>query len=98
MPVYVDAVVLGLGPGGEEVAGRLADAGVDVVGVDQRLVGGECPYWGCIPSKVMVRAAALVAEGHRIPGTAGVSMVHPEWKPVARNVREATADWDDTAA
>jgi pyruvate/2-oxoglutarate dehydrogenase complex dihydrolipoamide dehydrogenase (E3) component len=98
MALHVDAVVIGLGPGGEEVAGRLADAGLDVVGVDDRLVGGECPYWGCIPSKIMVRAADLVAEGHRIPGMAGTAMIHPEWKPVARNVREATADWNDKAA
>jgi pyruvate/2-oxoglutarate dehydrogenase complex dihydrolipoamide dehydrogenase (E3) component len=98
MALHVDAVVVGLGPGGEEVAGRLADAGLDVVGVDHRLVGGECPYWGCIPSKIMVRAAGLVAEGHRIPGIAGTAMIHPEWKPVARNVREATADWNDKAA
>jgi pyruvate/2-oxoglutarate dehydrogenase complex dihydrolipoamide dehydrogenase (E3) component len=39
-----DVVVLGLGPGGEEAAGRLAQAGLEVVGVDSGLVGGECPY------------------------------------------------------
>lgn len=98
MSEQVEAVVVGLGPGGEEVAGRLAEAGLDTVGVDQRLVGGECPYWGCIPSKIMVRAAGLVAEGHRIPGMAGTAMVRTDWKPVARNVREATAGWDDRAA
>ena len=59
----VDVVVVGMGPGGEEVAGRLAEAGLDVIGVESGLVGGECPYWGCIPSKMMVRAANLVAEG-----------------------------------
>ena len=93
-----DVVVIGLGPGGEEVAGRLADAGLEVVGVDERLVGGECPYWGCIPSKIMVRAGNLVAEAHRIPGNAGICRVHPEWRPVARRVREATDDWDDKVA
>ncbi|GAB2623215.1 NAD(P)/FAD-dependent oxidoreductase [Streptomyces capparidis] len=98
MPEHVDAVVVGLGPGGEEVAGRLGDAGLDVVGVDQRLVGGECPYWGCIPSKIMVRAAGLVADGHRVTGMAGTAMVHAEWKPVARTIREATDNWDDRAA
>lgn len=98
MPIRVDAVVVGLGPGGEDVAGRLAEAGLDVVGVEERLVGGECPYWGCIPSKIMVRAANLIAEGHRIPGMAGTAMVHPDWKPVARSVREATDGWDDKVA
>ncbi|OIV39271.1 pyridine nucleotide-disulfide oxidoreductase [Mangrovactinospora gilvigrisea] len=94
----VDAVVVGMGPGGEEVAGRLADAGLDVVGVDQRLLGGECPYYGCIPSKAMVRAADLLAEAWRVPGMAGTCMVEPSWAPVARHVREATADWSDKAA
>ena len=45
-----DVIVIGLGPGGGEVATRLLDAGRSVVGVERELVGGECPYWGCIPS------------------------------------------------
>jgi pyruvate/2-oxoglutarate dehydrogenase complex dihydrolipoamide dehydrogenase (E3) component len=94
-----DVVVVGLGPGGEQVAEDLADAELDVVGIEAELVGGECPYWGCIPSKMMVRAAALLAEGRRIPGMAGTSVVTPDWSPVARRIRdEATDSWDDTIA
>ncbi|MHB8219971.1 MAG: dihydrolipoyl dehydrogenase family protein [Acidimicrobiales bacterium] len=94
-----DVVVIGLGPGGEEVAGKLAEAGLDVVGVDGGLVGGECPYWGCVPSKMMIRAGNLLAEGRRIPGMAGSSVVTPDWDPVAGRIRdEATDDWDDTVA
>jgi pyruvate/2-oxoglutarate dehydrogenase complex dihydrolipoamide dehydrogenase (E3) component len=97
--VEVDAIVVGLGPGGEQVAEDLADAGLDVVGVEAELVGGECPYWGCIPSKMMVRASDLLAEGRRIPGMAGESVITPDWSPVARRIRkEATDTWDDTAA
>jgi pyruvate/2-oxoglutarate dehydrogenase complex dihydrolipoamide dehydrogenase (E3) component len=97
--VEADAVVVGLGVGGEEVAGRLAEAGLAVVGIEAELVGGECPYWGCIPSKMMVRAAELLAEGRRIPGDAGTSVVTPDWAPVARRIREeATDSWDDTVA
>jgi pyruvate/2-oxoglutarate dehydrogenase complex dihydrolipoamide dehydrogenase (E3) component len=97
--VHCDAVVVGLGPGGEEVAGKLAEAGLDVVGIEAELVGGECPYWGCIPSKMMVRASNLLAEGRRIPGTAGSSVVTPDWGPVARRIRdEATDSWDDKVA
>jgi pyruvate/2-oxoglutarate dehydrogenase complex dihydrolipoamide dehydrogenase (E3) component len=94
-----DAVVVGLGPGGEEVAESLAEAGLDVVGVEAELVGGECPYWGCVPSKMMVRAADLLAEARRIPGMAGDAQVEPDWSPVARRIRdEATNSWDDTVA
>lgn len=94
-----DVVVIGMGPGGEYAAGRLAEAGLSVVGVEDRLVGGECPYWGCIPSKMMIRAANLLAEGRRIPGLAGSAEVTPDWAPVARRIRkEATDDWDDQAA
>jgi len=95
----VDVVVIGMGPGGEDVAGRLAQAGLAVVGVEAKLVGGECPYWGCVPSKMMIRAAHLLAEGRRIPGMAGESSVRPDWEPVARRIREeATDDWDDKVA
>ena len=94
-----DVVVLGMGPGGEDVAGRLAQAGLDVVGVEDRLVGGECPYWGCVPTKMMIRAAHALAEARRIPGLAGRAEVFPDWEPVARRIREeATDDWDDRVA
>lgn len=94
----VDVVIIGMGPGGEAVAGSVAEAGLSVVGIEDRLVGGECPYWGCIPSKAMVRAAEVLAEGRRIPGTAGRAVVEPDWAPVAARVEEVTADWDDEAA
>jgi pyruvate/2-oxoglutarate dehydrogenase complex dihydrolipoamide dehydrogenase (E3) component len=95
----VDVIVLGMGVGGEEVAGRLAAAGLNVIGIDNTLVGGECPYWGCIPTKIMVRAAGALAEARRIPGLAGTSTVTPDWSPVARRIRdEATDSWDDKVA
>ena len=93
-----DVVVVGLGPGGEEAAGKLAESGLNVVGIEAELLGGECPYWGCIPSKMMVRAADLLAEGRRIPGNAGTSVVTPDWSPVATRIRDATDSWDDKAA
>jgi pyruvate/2-oxoglutarate dehydrogenase complex dihydrolipoamide dehydrogenase (E3) component len=97
--VHCDAIVVGLGPGGEYVAGELAEAGLDVVGIEAELVGGECPYWGCIPSKMMVWAADLLAQGRRIPGNAGSSQITPDWAPVARRIRqEATDNWDDKVA
>src|SRR5262245_23143353 len=99
MAEHVDVVVVGLGVGGEEAAGRLAQAGVSVLGVEYNLVGGECPYWGCIPSKMMIRAANLIAETRRVEGMAGTSTVQPDWTPVAKRIREeATDTWDDRVA
>src|SRR3954447_14561115 len=99
MAESVDVVVVGLGVGGEEVGGRLAEAGLSVVGIEGRLVGGECPYWGCVPTKMMVRAGNALAEGRRIPGLAGSSTVQPRWAPVAKRIRdEATDTWDDKVA
>jgi pyruvate/2-oxoglutarate dehydrogenase complex dihydrolipoamide dehydrogenase (E3) component len=95
----VDVVVLGLGPGGEAAANKLASAGLSVVGVERNLVGGECPYYGCVPSKMMIRAANSLAESRRVPELAGASTTLPDWAPVAERIRtEATDDWDDTVA
>jgi pyruvate/2-oxoglutarate dehydrogenase complex dihydrolipoamide dehydrogenase (E3) component len=95
----VDVVVIGMGPGGEYAANTLAEAGLAVAGVEGRLVGGECPYWGCVPSKMMIRAGNLLAEGRRIGGMAGAAQIEPDWAPVAHRIRsEATDSWDDTVA
>ncbi len=84
---------------GEYVATELAKAGLDVVAVDQHLVGGECPYYGCVPTKMMVRAAGALAEGRRVPELAGTSTVAADWTPVAKRIAaEATDDWDDQVA
>ncbi|WP_282695984.1 NAD(P)/FAD-dependent oxidoreductase [Streptomyces sp. CC208A] len=95
----VDVVVIGMGVGGEHAAERLAEEGLDVVGVEAELVGGECPYWACIPSKMMIRAGNLLAEARRVPGMAGETRVHADFAPVAARIRdEATDDWDDRVA
>src|SRR6266496_5516294 len=94
-----ELVVIGMGVGGEELAGRAADAGMRVLGIERGLVGGECPYWGCIPSKMMIRAANALAEARRVERLAGTATVRPDWRPVARRIREeATDDWEDGAA
>jgi pyruvate/2-oxoglutarate dehydrogenase complex dihydrolipoamide dehydrogenase (E3) component len=96
---HADVIVIGMGPAGEHVAGTLAERGLDVVGIESDLVGGECPYWGCIPSKMMIRAANLLQEARRIPGYAGTATVEPDWAPVAQRIRDsATDDWNDQVA
>ena len=63
-----DAIVIGAGPAGEVIAGRLADGDLDVAIVEQHLVGGECSFYACMPSKALLRPAALLAEVKRVPG------------------------------
>jgi dihydrolipoamide dehydrogenase len=63
-----DVIVIGAGPAGEVCAGRLAGEGLDVALVERELVGGECAYWACMPSKALLRPAELLAEVRRVPG------------------------------
>ena len=63
-----DVVVVGAGPAGEVAAGRLADHGLDVAIVEDRLVGGECSFWACMPSKALLRPYEALAEARRNPG------------------------------
>ena len=65
-----DVVVVGAGPAGEVAAGRLAEGGLDVAIVECELVGGECSYWACMPSKALLRPPQALAEARRVPGAA----------------------------
>src|SRR5437899_12138595 len=71
MADQVDVAVLGGGSGGAAVALRLAEAGRSVVLIEERLVGGECPYFACMPSKAMLAAAELRQSIRRAAVTAG---------------------------
>ncbi len=63
-----DAIVLGAGPAGEVCAGRLAESGLEVALVEPHLIGGECSYYACMPSKALLRPADVVGEAQRVPG------------------------------
>jgi pyruvate/2-oxoglutarate dehydrogenase complex dihydrolipoamide dehydrogenase (E3) component len=63
-----DVVVVGGGPSGEEAAARLGARGLEVAIVEDRLIGGECAYWACMPSKALLRPYEALAEARRLPG------------------------------
>ncbi len=65
-----DVVVVGAGPAGEVCAGRLGAGGLGVALVERELVGGECSYYACMPSKALLRPGQVLAEARRVPGAA----------------------------
>lgn len=73
-----DAVVIGSGPGGRGVAKRLAQAEMRVAMVESELVGGECPFWACIPSKTLLRPVEVVSEARHAAGLSPPSVSWPE--------------------
>jgi pyruvate/2-oxoglutarate dehydrogenase complex dihydrolipoamide dehydrogenase (E3) component len=90
-----DVVVLGAGPVGENAAGRARRGGLSCVVVEPRLVGGECSFWACIPSKALLRPVNLAAATGRVRG------VRPSGLDVAEVLARRnywTSDWDDSGA
>src|SRR4051794_239820 len=65
-----DAIVIGAGPAGEVCAGELADGGMRVAVAERELVGGECSYWACIPSKTLLRPGDAVEGAREVAGAA----------------------------
>lgn len=66
--IAYDVVVLGAGPVGENVADRTRAAGLTTAVVESELVGGECSYWACMPSKALLRPVIARADARRLPG------------------------------
>jgi pyruvate/2-oxoglutarate dehydrogenase complex dihydrolipoamide dehydrogenase (E3) component len=91
-----DVVVIGAGPAGENAAGRCAAGGLRTALVERELVGGECSYWGCIPSKVLIRPGDVVAAARRVPGAASAVTGSIDVAAALARRNEATSNWEDS--
>jgi pyruvate/2-oxoglutarate dehydrogenase complex dihydrolipoamide dehydrogenase (E3) component len=90
-----DVIVIGAGPAGENAAGRCADGGLAVALVERELVGGECSYWGCIPSKTLIRPGDALAAARRAPGAAEAVTGELDADAALAQRDYMTADWHD---
>src|SRR3954452_16703905 len=91
-----DVVVIGAGSSGEVCAGRAADGNLKVAIVEDHLVGGECSYYACMPSKALLRPAELLAEVRRVPGAAEAVTGELDATAVLRRRDEVISNRDDS--
>ncbi|WP_433281448.1 dihydrolipoyl dehydrogenase family protein [Pseudonocardia xinjiangensis] len=91
-----DVVVLGAGPVGQTVAGRSRAHGLSVALVERELVGGECSYWGCIPSKAMLRPVIAVSDARRVDGAREAVTGQVDAGAVFRRRDRYVTGWDDS--
>jgi pyruvate/2-oxoglutarate dehydrogenase complex dihydrolipoamide dehydrogenase (E3) component len=91
-----DVVILGAGPAGEVCAGRLGEAGLEVAIVEPHLIGGECSFYACMPSKALLRPGELLAEVRRIPGVRQAVTGELDVEAVLERRTEIIHDLDDS--
>jgi pyruvate/2-oxoglutarate dehydrogenase complex dihydrolipoamide dehydrogenase (E3) component len=91
-----DVIVIGAGPAGEVLAGRLAENGREVALIESRLVGGECAFYACMPSKALLRPAEAFVEVQRIPGAAEALAGGLDVEAVLARRNQVIDDLDDS--
>ena len=92
-----DLVVIGAGPVGENVADRAAQGGLTVVIVEDRLVGGECSYWACMPSKALLRSGHALRAAQAVGGAREAVTGALDAQAVLERRTTFTEDWEDSA-
>ncbi len=92
-----DLIVIGAGPVGENVADRAVQGGLSAVIVESELVGGECSYWACMPSKGLLRAGAVLREARDVDGAKQAVSGALDVAGVLRRRDTLTHDWDDSS-
>lgn len=90
-----DVVVIGAGPVGENVADRTRAAGLTTAVVESELLGGECSYWACMPSKALLRPVIAQADARRLPGLAQAARGPLDTQAVLGRRDEYTSHWQD---
>ncbi|MGO3885819.1 MAG: FAD-dependent oxidoreductase, partial [Mycetocola sp.] len=90
-----DLVVIGAGPVGENVADRAVQGGLRVALVESELVGGECSYWACMPSKALLRSGQALRAAQRVPGAAQAVTGDLDVAAVLARRTEYTSNWSD---
>ena len=90
-----DVIIIGGGAAGENVAGRTSPGGLSTVIIENELVGGECSYWACMPSKALLRPLEVLNAAKRVPAAAGAVTGGVDAEEALRSRNAAANEWDD---